>query len=58
MRESVFPRTRNTEPARTAPAVPQRCAHASRATEAGLEATVTPPPAVTTGGGVGVGAAT
>ena len=32
---------------RTAPAVPQPRAHASRATEAGLEATVTPPPAVT-----------
>ncbi len=61
MRESVFPRTRNTDPDRTAPAVPQRCAHASRATEAGLEATgtmPTPPPAVTTGVAVGVGATT
>ena len=57
-RESVFPRTRSTEPGRTAPAAPQRCAQASRATDAGLEATGTPPPAVTTGAGVGVGAAT
>jgi hypothetical protein len=37
--ESVFPRTRSSEPGRTAPATPQRWAHASFATVAGLEAT-------------------